>query len=143
MANPDWGAKRVCLSCATKFYDFGKNPIVCPGCGNSFSPDDFSKPKRGGRGENRAEAAAAAAARARPKRVDEVEEVAADVDVELEDEADLAEEDEDDEADDTLVLSTGAVRDADVLEPEAVEAEDLQAELSGEIDPEYRKEDVG
>ena len=32
MAKPEWGTKRT-GPCGTKFYDFNKNPIICPGCG--------------------------------------------------------------------------------------------------------------
>ena len=32
MAKPEWGIKRT-GPCGTKFYDFNKNPIICPGCG--------------------------------------------------------------------------------------------------------------
>ena len=30
MAKPEWGIKRVCQSCATKFYDLGRSPIAYP-----------------------------------------------------------------------------------------------------------------
>jgi len=33
VAKPEWGTKRQCQECATKFYDLGKSPIVCPDCG--------------------------------------------------------------------------------------------------------------
>jgi uncharacterized protein (TIGR02300 family) len=36
VAKPELGAKRHCQSCATKFYDFNKDPIVCPKCGTIF-----------------------------------------------------------------------------------------------------------
>ena len=32
MAKPEWGTKRI-GPCGTKFYDFNKNPVICPGCG--------------------------------------------------------------------------------------------------------------
>ena len=32
MAKPELGTKRLCGSCAAKFYDLGKTPIVCPKC---------------------------------------------------------------------------------------------------------------
>ena len=38
MAKPEWGVKRVCQSCATKFYDLGRSPITCPQCGARFDP---------------------------------------------------------------------------------------------------------
>ena len=36
MAKPELGAKRQCQSCATKFYDLNKDPILCPKCGTVF-----------------------------------------------------------------------------------------------------------
>jgi uncharacterized protein (TIGR02300 family) len=36
VAKPELGGKRQCQSCATKFYDLNKNPIVCPKCGAIF-----------------------------------------------------------------------------------------------------------
>jgi len=32
MAKPEWGRKRI-GPCGTKFYDFNKEPVICPGCG--------------------------------------------------------------------------------------------------------------
>ena len=32
MAKPEWGKKRT-GPCGTKFYDFNKNPVICPNCG--------------------------------------------------------------------------------------------------------------
>ena len=46
MAKPEWGTKRVCHSCATKFYDFKKNPILCPQCGTKLDPDGLLKSRR-------------------------------------------------------------------------------------------------
>ena len=36
MAKTDWGIKRNCVSCSTKFYDFNRNPILCPSCGKEL-----------------------------------------------------------------------------------------------------------
>ena len=36
VAKPDLGTKRLCASCGAKFYDLGKNPIVCPKCDTVF-----------------------------------------------------------------------------------------------------------
>jgi uncharacterized protein (TIGR02300 family) len=33
MVKPELGMKRVCVSCATRFYDLSKSPAVCPKCG--------------------------------------------------------------------------------------------------------------
>lgn len=36
------GQKRACLKCSTKFYDFAKDPIVCPKCHAKMTPEDFA-----------------------------------------------------------------------------------------------------
>ena len=36
MVKAELGTKRTCPSCATRFYDMLRNPIVCPKCGVSF-----------------------------------------------------------------------------------------------------------
>ena len=47
MAKPEWGKKRICLACNTKYYDFNKSPIICPSCGIEFDPDIYLKSKKG------------------------------------------------------------------------------------------------
>ena len=47
MAKPEWGIKRICFSCNTKYYDLNKSPIICPSCGAEFDPDFFLKTKKG------------------------------------------------------------------------------------------------
>ena len=48
MAKPALGTKRICGGCAAKFYDLGKDPIVCPTCETVFViPKPV--PARGGR----------------------------------------------------------------------------------------------
>lgn len=34
----DRGTKRVCLNCRNKFYDLGRDPIICPICQSVFEP---------------------------------------------------------------------------------------------------------
>ena len=46
MAKPEWGIKRICSSCNTKYYDFNKSPIICPSCGTEFDPDYYLKTKK-------------------------------------------------------------------------------------------------
>ena len=36
MVKAELGIKRTCPSCAARFYDLLKNPIVCPKCGTNF-----------------------------------------------------------------------------------------------------------
>ncbi len=43
MAKPELGAKRQCQSCATKFYDLNKSPIICPKCGAIFQVTALSR----------------------------------------------------------------------------------------------------
>jgi uncharacterized protein (TIGR02300 family) len=39
----NWGTKRLCQQCGKKFYDFNKNPILCP-CGKVQTYEDkFAK----------------------------------------------------------------------------------------------------
>ena len=47
MANPEWGKKRICLACNTKYYDLNKSPIICPSCGTEFDPDTNLKSRKG------------------------------------------------------------------------------------------------
>ena len=47
MSEPKWGIKRVCPSCSIKYYDFNKNPIVCPKCEFEFDPDLLLKSRKG------------------------------------------------------------------------------------------------
>ena len=46
MAKPEWGVKRACLACATRFYDMRKNPILCPSCGAKFDVETIFRPRR-------------------------------------------------------------------------------------------------
>ena len=41
------GYKRVCPSCNIKYYDFNKNPIICPKCEFEFDPDLLLKSRKG------------------------------------------------------------------------------------------------
>ena len=46
MAKPEWGKKRVCLSCGEPFYDLGRKNIECPKCSTPFDPKPPAKRKR-------------------------------------------------------------------------------------------------
>lgn len=46
MANPEWGTKRICQSCATKFYDMKRDRIICPKCQTEYDPEAFLKTRR-------------------------------------------------------------------------------------------------
>ena len=46
LAKPDLGIKRVCPSCAARFYDLQKRPIECPKCAFTFEPEALVKQRR-------------------------------------------------------------------------------------------------
>src|SRR5215207_4587102 len=47
MVKAELGTKRTCPSCAARFYDLMKNPIVCPKCGQTSIPQALL-PSKGG-----------------------------------------------------------------------------------------------
>lgn len=36
MVKLEWGTKRVCLACTSRFYDLRRSPIICPKCGETL-----------------------------------------------------------------------------------------------------------
>lgn len=121
MANPELGVKRQCQNCGTKFFDFSKDPIICPKCATVFVAVAVA-------------ASRSSAARAAPVR-DEVE---AEVDpatvetvsleeVEASEKAEVTVDDdvevEDEPADDTF------------LEEDEEENDDVAGLIDGDIDP--------
>ena len=46
MANPELGAKQICPTCSTKFYDLQRRPAVCPKCGAEFDPEEAMRNRR-------------------------------------------------------------------------------------------------
>ena len=47
MVKPEWGTKRTCPKCATRFYDLGKDePVTCIECGNVWTPEPVLKSKQ-------------------------------------------------------------------------------------------------
>ncbi len=47
MAKAEWGLKRICPHCGTRYYDMKKKPPVCPSCGATFDPETLMKSRRG------------------------------------------------------------------------------------------------
>ena len=90
MVKPEWGTKRSCPKCSTRFYDLGKDdPITCIACGNAWAPEPVLKSKQ----PLPFEVAA-------PEKVKEVDE-----DLPAEDL--VPDEDEEPSADDEVDLATG------------------------------------
>ena len=47
MVKPEWGTKRACPKCNTRFYDLGKeDPVTCIACGNAWAPEPYLKSKQ-------------------------------------------------------------------------------------------------
>jgi uncharacterized protein (TIGR02300 family) len=47
MVKPEWGSKRTCPKCSTRFYDLGKDdPVHCLNCGTDFVPEPVLKSKQ-------------------------------------------------------------------------------------------------
>ena len=87
MAKPEWGTKRICLSCGARFYDFQKDPVTCPACGTVFDPAAQSKPRR-----------ARAPVKIAPVQAEDAEVEAEAVEEEAETEVEVNEEDEEEPA---------------------------------------------
>ena len=47
MVKPEWGTKRTCPKCGTRFYDLNKDdPVTCIECGESWDPEPVLKSKQ-------------------------------------------------------------------------------------------------
>lgn len=45
MPNEEWGVKRVCPKCATRFYDLQNDPMTCPACESVFDVASLTQQK--------------------------------------------------------------------------------------------------
>src|SRR6202453_2420511 len=46
LANPELGAKQICPTCSSKFYDLRRRPAHCPKCGAEFDPEEALRNRR-------------------------------------------------------------------------------------------------
>ena len=47
MVKPEWGTKRTCPKCSTRFYDLtNDNPVHCIECGTEWVPEPVLKSKQ-------------------------------------------------------------------------------------------------
>ncbi len=86
MPKEEWGVKRLCPKCATRFYDLQNDPMTCPSCESEF---DLASIIDGGN----------KAAREKVKVKDDV----VDVDPVIDDTDDLLDDDDDVDVDDDLL----------------------------------------
>ena len=90
MVKPEWGTKRTCPKCSTRFYDLGnEEPVHCIECGTEWMPEPVLKSKQ---------PMAFEAAPSADKKVPEPEKDDDDLDIN---------EDEEVSADDEVDLETG------------------------------------
>ena len=92
MVKPEWGTKRTCPKCSTRFYDLGnEEPVHCIECGTEWVPEPVLKSKQPMPFDSRE-------AQAKEKKDEdlEAEELAIDEDEEpsADDEVDLATDDD-------------------------------------------------
>lgn len=41
MPKDEWGVKRLCPHCASRFYDLQRDPMTCPECGHTFTTESL------------------------------------------------------------------------------------------------------
>ena len=45
MPKEEWGVKRLCPNCSTRFYDLKKDPMTCPSCEHIIELEHLLNPK--------------------------------------------------------------------------------------------------
>ena len=46
LAKPEWGTKRICPNCGTRYYDLLREQVICPKCSTPYDPEAFLKARR-------------------------------------------------------------------------------------------------
>lgn len=141
LAKPEWGTKRICHSCGTRFYDLLRDPIVCPSCGTEFDPEALLRTRRSRAVVSEREPAVAEAAVPEPE--------AAEIEAETEAAEEVEEAEEATEGEEAAVVEDAEEQEKteeeeeeeeDVIEDasELGEDEDDMAEVIDQVDPEDR-----
>jgi uncharacterized protein (TIGR02300 family) len=102
MVKPEWGTKRTCPKCATRFYDLGKeDPVACISCNATWFPEPVLKSKQPLPFEQ---------AEAEGKKPEEADsDLNTDLDIDVDEDAEVSPDDEVDlGGDDDLGVDTGA-----------------------------------
>jgi uncharacterized protein (TIGR02300 family) len=122
VAKPEWGTKRICPSCGTRYYDLMHDPVVCPKCSTPFDPEAFLKARR-------ARPAAPVERELEPVGPEEI-----DADIEVE-EAEAVEEEEEEEG---VPLEEAEEEEEELIEDasELGEDEDDMAEVIDNVEEE-------
>lgn len=104
MVKPEWGTKRTCPKCGTRFYDLGNDdPVKCIECGYEWNPEPVLKSKQPIPFEE-----------VQKKEVEEQEDVdLAEEDLDIDDDGDSPDNDVDLGGDDDLGIGAGGDDDRD------------------------------
>ena len=113
MAKPELGTKRQCLSCAAKFYDLGRDPILCPKCGAQFQLAQLARRPEPAKAVDEDEEVVADDAAAELVPLEEADEGAPEKDIPGDD-IDLGEDISGDDDDDTFLETEEEEDDGDV-----------------------------
>jgi len=104
MVKPEWGTKRNCPKCGTRFYDLGKDaPVTCIECGEEWNPEPVLKSKQPIPYEEEA----------KTKKLEEADTDLADDDLDIDDDGDSPDNDVDLGGDDDLGVGPAAGNDED------------------------------
>lgn len=99
MPKDEWGVKRLCPNCSTRFYDLRNDPMTCPACGAVHTADSLAAGKtRSTVTADKADPKTAAVA-AEPAE-DDADEVVLDDNDDEDEDVDLGDDVLDDDADD-------------------------------------------
>ena len=92
MAKPEWGSRRVCLSCGSRFYDLLRDPIVCPDCGTELQAPPHQRGRRSRPAVGKSQPATAAPAASENLDIEEplADDIANEVDLDEESEEAIA-----------------------------------------------------
>jgi uncharacterized protein (TIGR02300 family) len=115
LAKPEWGTKRICPSCGTRYYDLLREQVICPKCSTPYDPEAFLKARR-----------------ARPALAPEKELVPAGDDADADIEADEVEAVEDEE--EAVTLAEGEEEEDEELIEDASELGEDEDDMAEVID---------
>lgn len=90
MPKDEWGVKRLCPHCGSRFYDLQRDPMTCPECGHTFSLESLLA------GRGRVMAADKSKSTLNDNNIDTDDEVLEEDTPEADIDDDLLEDDEDD-----------------------------------------------
>ena len=94
MPKEEWGVKRVCPNCQSRFYDLQNDPMTCPECGHSFTAESLASGKARTMVADKADPKSAAAEEEDEVVLDDDDDDAAAPD---DDDADVLDDDDDDD----------------------------------------------